>query len=124
MPALEQPGGRRPSQPHARTFAGPAAAGTADAVCRAAYLSADAQSLLRALLQKEAPKRLGYGEQGSAQVMAHPFFRHVAWTQLLQQKVGPLASWHGWPSTPPRPAPCFASWPPLSVRCHDILGAV
>lgn len=41
----------------------------------AAYLSSEAQSLLRGLLQKEAPKRLGYGANGSADVMQHPFFR-------------------------------------------------
>ena len=41
----------------------------------AAYLSSEAQSLLRGLLQKEAPKRLGYGANGSEDVMQHPFFR-------------------------------------------------
>ena len=60
---------------------------SADTCACTAYLSADAQSLLRALLQKEAPKRLGYGEQGSAQVQAHPFFRSISWHLLMQQRV-------------------------------------
>ena len=41
----------------------------------AAYLSNEAQSLLKGLLQKEAPKRLGYGANGSEDVMQHSFFR-------------------------------------------------
>ena len=58
----------------------------------AAYLSGEAQSLVKALLQREAPKRLGWGEDGSAKVMAHPFFRPINWKHLLQQQVGPTCT--------------------------------
>lgn len=65
---------------------------SADTAPHAAYLSGESQSLLKALLQREAPKRLGYGEHGSAKVMAHPFFRSINWKHLLQQQVSPLAA--------------------------------
>ncbi|CAL5223372.1 g5877 [Coccomyxa viridis] len=51
------------------------------------YLSNEAQSLLRGLLQKEAPKRLGYGTTGSEDVMHHPFFRSLSWAKLLDRDV-------------------------------------
>lgn len=54
----------------------------------AAYLSSEAQSLLKALLQKEAPKRLGFGPNGSKDVMGHAFFKGVNWKQLEARQVG------------------------------------
>lgn len=47
------------------------------------YLSREAASLLRALLQREPPKRLGYGASGSDDVKAHAFFAGVEWNALL-----------------------------------------
>ncbi len=54
---------------------------------RAAFLSTAAQSLLRALLEREPGKRLGAGVQGSEAVMAHPFFRPITWARLLRREV-------------------------------------
>jgi hypothetical protein len=57
----------------------------------AAYLSSEAQGLIKGLLQKDATKRLGYGPGGSADVIAHPFFQKVDWKALEARKVG--AEW-------------------------------
>jgi ribosomal protein S6 kinase beta len=51
------------------------------------YLSREAQALLRALLVREPPKRLGYGPSGSADVMGHAFFARVDWTALAEGRV-------------------------------------
>jgi len=51
------------------------------------YLSREAQALLRALLVREPPKRLGYGPTGSADVMGHPFFGRVDWAALAEGRV-------------------------------------
>ena len=53
----------------------------------AAFLSTAAQSLLKALLEREPAKRLGSGPQGSEAVMAHPFFRPISWARLLRREV-------------------------------------
>ena len=53
---------------------------------RAAFLSSAAQSLLRALLEREPGKRLGAGLQGSEAIMAHPFFRPISWARLLRRE--------------------------------------
>ncbi|KAL4447725.1 hypothetical protein ABPG75_004944 [Micractinium tetrahymenae] len=51
------------------------------------YLSSEAQSLLKGLLQKEAPKRLGFGPNGSKDVMGHAFFKGVNWKLLEARQV-------------------------------------
>ena len=51
------------------------------------YLSPEASSLLRALLQREPHKRLGFGAKGSDEVMAHPFFAPLDWGALLRSDV-------------------------------------
>ena len=51
------------------------------------YLSSEAQSMLKGLLQKDATKRLGYGEQGSQAVMKHPFFKGIDWKKLDQRDI-------------------------------------
>mgnify|MGYP002631930820 CR=1 FL=1 len=51
------------------------------------YLSSEAQNMLKGLLQKDATKRLGYGEQGSQAVMKHPFFKSVDWQKLKQRDI-------------------------------------
>ena len=43
---------------------------------------------MKGLLQKEAPKRLGYGASGSADVRSHPFFKPVNWGKLERREVG------------------------------------
>ena len=51
------------------------------------YLSTEAQNILKGLLQKDATKRLGYGEQGSQAVMKHPFFKGIDWKKLNQRDI-------------------------------------
>lgn len=53
----------------------------------AAYLSSEAQSLVKALLTREPSKRLGHGPTGSADVQKHPFFRSIKWDALMRRQV-------------------------------------
>lgn len=53
----------------------------------AAYLSREAQSLLKGLLCRDAAKRLGSGPTGAAEVQAHAFFRPIHWPRLMQNQV-------------------------------------
>lgn len=53
----------------------------------AAYLGTDARNFLKALLQKDATKRLGYGPTGSADVMKHPFFKTIKWDKLMNKEI-------------------------------------
>lgn len=39
------------------------------------------------MLQKEAPKRLGFGSTGSEDVMAHAFFKGMDWEALEARKL-------------------------------------
>lgn len=48
----------------------------------AAYLSNEARNLLKALLQREPAKRLGFGPKGSWEVQRNPFFKGINWSQL------------------------------------------
>ena len=50
-------------------------------------MSSEAASLLRGLLQREPPKRLGYGAKGSEDIMAHAFFRPLNWGRLLRREM-------------------------------------
>ena len=52
-----------------------------------AYLSGEAGSLLRGLLQREPGKRLGTGICGSESVMGHAFFRNLDWHALLARRL-------------------------------------
>ena len=87
-----------------------------------AYMSSEAASLLRGLLQREPPKRLGYGPKGSEDIMAHAFFRPLNWGRLLRREM----------ASPFRPSVnhadrcgCFPTWhwmdrlclPDLCVTC-------
>lgn len=51
------------------------------------YLSSEVQSLVKGLLQKDVSKRLGYGPNGSADVMGHPFFKSVDWKKLAKRQI-------------------------------------
>ena len=53
----------------------------------AGYLSGDAKSLVKALLEKDAGRRLGSGATGAAAVKAHPFFRRINWQALTARQV-------------------------------------
>jgi len=86
----------------------------ARARARAAFLSSAAQSLLRALLEREPGRRLGAGLQGSEAVMAHPFFRPICWARLLRREArqGPHA------------LNTHALYPCRAAHCHAAPGAL
>jgi RAC serine/threonine-protein kinase len=53
------------------------------------FFSHEAKQLLSALLERNPTKRLGSGPAGSANVMAHPFFAHIQWADLIECKITP-----------------------------------
>jgi serine/threonine protein kinase len=53
------------------------------------YLSAEASSIIRQLLNRDAKKRLGSGKNGIRDIKAHPFFKSVPWKKLLNKEVDP-----------------------------------
>ena len=55
---------------------------THDKVKLPAYLTSEAHSLIKALLQRDPAKRLGYGPNGLDQVKKHPFFKTINWKKL------------------------------------------
>ncbi|KAH1026767.1 RAC serine/threonine-protein kinase [Dendroctonus ponderosae] len=52
-------------------------------------LSAEAKDLLSGLLIKDPIKRLGGGPDDAKQIMAHPFFGSINWTDLVLKKIPP-----------------------------------
>jgi serine/threonine protein kinase len=50
-------------------------------------VSADAQSLINGLCQKDGSKRLGAGERGTAEIREHPFFQSIDWGKVLAQTI-------------------------------------
>ncbi|XP_020590064.1 serine/threonine-protein kinase AtPK2/AtPK19-like [Phalaenopsis equestris] len=53
------------------------------------YLSAQAHSLLKGLLQKEASKRLGNGPGGSNDIKNHKWFKSINWKKLEAREIQP-----------------------------------
>ncbi|XP_014771715.1 ribosomal protein S6 kinase 2 beta isoform X2 [Octopus bimaculoides] len=53
------------------------------------FLSAEAQSLLRALFKRNPQNRLGYGTKGIDGIKKHPFFASIDWDKLLRREVYP-----------------------------------
>jgi len=53
------------------------------------YLSAEAQSLLRALFKRNPVNRLGYGPDGVEDLKRHEFFATISWKDLGEKKVDP-----------------------------------
>ena len=51
------------------------------------FIGKNARSILNGLLNRQPEKRLGYGETGAEDVMAHPFFAGVKWDDLRARKV-------------------------------------
>lgn len=82
------------------------------------YLSSDACNLLKGLLQKDASKRLGYGDSGSNAVKNHPFFKSIDWKKLDNRDIvspfKPKLACHMsvenfdkiWTDLPPQDSPC------------------
>ncbi|XP_058110703.1 serine/threonine-protein kinase AtPK2/AtPK19-like [Magnolia sinica] len=54
-----------------------------------AFLSSEAHSLLKGLLQKETSKRLGSGPNGSEEIKIHKWFRSINWTKLDTREIQP-----------------------------------
>lgn len=53
------------------------------------YLTTEAHSLLKGLLQKEPPRRLGSGPNGGDEIKAHKWFRTINWKKLEAREIGP-----------------------------------
>lgn len=53
------------------------------------FLSASAKSILLALMEKDWTKRLGYGQNGPNDVMAHQFFEGLSWSLLERRELKP-----------------------------------
>ncbi|TYH73158.1 hypothetical protein ES332_D05G309000v1 [Gossypium tomentosum] len=54
-----------------------------------AFLSSEAHSILKGLLQKEASKRLGCGKGGSEEIKRHKWFKAINWKKLEAREVRP-----------------------------------
>ncbi|XP_020237194.1 serine/threonine-protein kinase AtPK1/AtPK6 [Cajanus cajan] len=54
-----------------------------------AYLSSEAHSLLKGLLQKEATKRLGSGTRGVEEIKGHKWFKPINWKKLEAREIQP-----------------------------------
>ncbi|XAR68700.1 Non-specific serine/threonine protein kinase [Bertholletia excelsa] len=54
-----------------------------------AFLSSDAHSLLKGLLQKDPSKRLGSGRKGSDEVKHHKWFKTIKWKKLEARQIQP-----------------------------------
>ncbi len=50
------------------------------------YLSADARSIIQALLERNPKQRLGYNEDG-AEIRRHPFFASIDWEKLKKREI-------------------------------------
>ncbi|EXB74404.1 Serine/threonine-protein kinase [Morus notabilis] len=53
------------------------------------YLSSEAHSLLKGLLQKDASKRLGSGARGSEEIKSHKWFKPINWRKLEAREIQP-----------------------------------
>ncbi|XP_054784077.1 serine/threonine-protein kinase AtPK2/AtPK19-like [Prosopis cineraria] len=54
-----------------------------------AFLSSEAHSLLKMLLQKDATKRLGSGTRGSLEIKDHKWFKPINWRKLDSREIQP-----------------------------------
>lgn len=53
------------------------------------FLSADAQSLLRALFKRNPANRLGAGPLGVREIKDHTFFASINWQKLESKEINP-----------------------------------
>lgn len=53
------------------------------------YFSAEAKSLLYALLEQDPAKRLGNSEQDAKDIKVHPFFSKIDWNKLYNKEIEP-----------------------------------
>ena len=54
-----------------------------------AFLTAEAHSIIKALLNRDPKKRLGSGPKGAAEIKQHPFFKSVRWDKLYNRESRP-----------------------------------
>ncbi|XVF41249.1 hypothetical protein PTKIN_Ptkin01aG0265400 [Pterospermum kingtungense] len=54
-----------------------------------AFLSSEAHSILKGLLQKEPSKRLGSGQGGSEEIKRHKWFKSINWKKLEAREIKP-----------------------------------
>ncbi|KAH8351262.1 hypothetical protein KR067_007977, partial [Drosophila pandora] len=54
-----------------------------------AYLTPEARDLVRRLMKRQEPQRLGSGPEDAAAVQIHPFFKHVNWDDVLARRLEP-----------------------------------
>ncbi|KAH7405522.1 hypothetical protein KP509_15G073900 [Ceratopteris richardii] len=60
-----------------------------DKVKLPSYLTSEAHSILKGLLQKDASKRLGSGARGSDEIMEHKWFKSINWKKLDAREIVP-----------------------------------
>jgi len=53
------------------------------------YLTPDARDLIKKLLKRHPPNRLGGGPEDSKAIKEHPFFQSINWENILARKVEP-----------------------------------
>lgn len=53
------------------------------------HFTPEAKSLLRGLLQRDPKLRLGSGKSDHMEIKAHPFFRSIDWTKLVNKEYDP-----------------------------------
>jgi p70 ribosomal S6 kinase len=54
-----------------------------------AFLTSEAHSILKGLLQKEPSKRLGSGSHGSEEIKGHKWFKSINWRKLEAREIQP-----------------------------------
>eukprot|EP00268_Persea_americana_P008442 TRINITY_DN13265_c0_g4_i1.p1 TRINITY_DN13265_c0_g4~~TRINITY_DN13265_c0_g4_i1.p1 ORF type:complete len:193 (+),score=45.61 TRINITY_DN13265_c0_g4_i1:186-764(+) len=54
-----------------------------------AFLSSEAHSILKGLLQREASRRLGSGLNGSEEIKRHKWFKPINWKKLEAREIQP-----------------------------------
>ncbi|KAK7340064.1 hypothetical protein VNO77_20756 [Canavalia gladiata] len=54
-----------------------------------AFLSSEAHSLLKGLLQKEASRRIGCGSRGIEEIKGHKWFKQINWKKLEAREIQP-----------------------------------
>ncbi|XP_043512394.1 ribosomal protein S6 kinase beta-1-like [Frieseomelitta varia] len=53
------------------------------------YLTSDSRDLIRKLLKRQVPQRLGSGPSDAEQIKNHPFFMHINWNDVISRKLVP-----------------------------------
>lgn len=53
------------------------------------YLTSEARDLIKRLMKRAVPQRLGAGPLDGAEVRAHPFFKNVIWEDVFARRLDP-----------------------------------